>query len=734
MNPSSDPRPAGRAPGRAVLAAFTLALLLGACGGSGEDIPAAAVADRSPASEPSDDVEERRFALWGPGEGAKVQAEQAAQDPWADGSTVQLIVQLNPAAVFVNERLALLGAAGAGESGDAAALRARQLAAKVRAVASASQAVLARSVLGQAPGAVVRQQFSHAVEGFVLSVPWAQADAVAAALARNPAVDSVEPDRSFTVGQSSAGLRTLDTRAWGVDRIDQRAAQLDGVFRHTLDGSGVNLYVVDTGINPHQQFGSRLAPGFSAIDDGRGTGDCNGHGTHVAGTAAGQTLGVAPGARVVPVRVMTCTGSSSGSSVLSGLDWIAAQGARPAVVNLSLGGPASSAIDAATQRLMTVGFSVVAAAGNTNVDACLQSPGRAAGVITVAASDRTDAKAAFSNWGPCVALWAPGTAIASAGHASASDIVTMNGTSMAAPHVAGAVALLLQAQPAAAPSQTRQQLLAQASADLVSGAPAGMTRHLLFAGQDGSASPPPASPGAVQPGPTPSPAPAPAATPPAVVVRSVALTTLVPTPGSWKASAAVTVVDQLGRPVAGAKVHGRFSNSSKETICTSDATGLCMLNSSTVPWLTVPLLGVAVTQVKSPALPYTGGGPRSAQVARPAAPQATLAALSGTMHRSKPAAVNWTPHFQVTVLDEKGQPLRSVKVQALMQVHSGARVAALKSLSCVTTAAGGCRLAWNGIKLDASHTGATVQVQDLQRNFLVYRPGALTSASVGRVQ
>ena len=715
-------------PLRTATALAALALALAACGGdvdtaSPEPLAADIEAEAGAIHEPSATVDDRQFTLWSPGDEAAVLAEQRQTDPQADGSEVRLIVRLNPAAVLQGDRVATLGHTGNGESGDAAALRASQLAAKVSAVASTARAVVASSVLQAAPGAVVRQQFSHAVEGFVLTVPWGQAAAVADALARNPAVDAVEPDRVFSVGQSAPGVRTLDARAWGVDRIDQRASALDGSFRQTLTGSGVSIYVLDTGINPHNEFGSRLAAGYSTIQDGRGTRDCHGHGTHVAGTAAGATLGVAPAATVVPVRVMDCAGSSSGSSVLAGMDWVAAHGARPGVVNMSLGGSASSTLDAAAQRLMTAGFSVVAAAGNSNVDACTQSPARAAGLVTVAASDRADAKATFSNWGACVALWAPGTAIASAGHSSATAVVAMNGTSMAAPHASGAVALLLQGSPALAPAQVRQQLLAQASANTVAGAPGSMTRSLLYAGLEGA----PAT-GPTLPVPVPVPTPAVAQ----VQLHAITMSTSVPSIGAWKAAAAVRVVDARGQAVRGAKVAGRYSHMSATVSCTTAADGSCSLASAAAPWSTLPVLGFAVTGVTGTQMAYTGGGARSAQVVRPNAPVARVTALTGTMVRSSPTAATWSPQFLPTIQDERGTPVAGATVQAVMQVHAGARVVGLQMLSCKTGTAGQCKLAWSGPSLNATHTGAVVQVLGVQRSFLAYQPGAVATASVGR--
>ena len=711
-------------PVRAAVAAAACAALLALAGCGGGDAGGALPPDAATAgAEPADAVEQRVFTLWADGEAAALQAEQRALLPEAGDDMLHLVVRLNPAAVFTSQRATVLAVRSTGVSqtpqtpqapevapGDAAALRAGQLAAQVQAVDRATQAVLAQSVLQAAPGAVLRQQFAHAVEAFVVAVPWAQAEAVAAALARNPAVDAVEPDRAVSVEQAAASVRALDARAWGVDRIDQRTRQYDRSFRQTLTGSGVSVYVLDTGINPHNEFGSRLDAGFSSIQDGRGTRDCHGHGTHVAGTAAGATLGVAPDARVVPVRVMGCSGSSVGSSVLAGLDWVAAHGTRPAVVNLSLGGAASSTLDAAAQRLMAAGFSVVAAAGNNNVDACTQSPGRADGVITVAASDQADVRAGFSNWGRCVALWAPGTAIGSAGHAAPNAVVTMSGTSMAAPHAAGAVALLLQDSPDLVPAQVRQQLLGQATAQAISGIGGSMTRSLLFAGQDGGSTQLPAT----------------------VAVGGITLTTQVPAVGSWKAVAQVLVVDGAGAAVSGARVAVRFSNATTALVCTTAASGRCSVTSAAVSWSRVPQLGVAVASVQAAPRVDSGAGSRSAQVARPAAPVASISALSGSMVRSSPSAVNWTPQFLATVRNEAGALVAGATVQATVQVHAGARVVSQRTLQCQTGTGGQCRLVWNGTALNASHTGAVVQVLNVRRDFLVYSPGAITTARVGR--
>ncbi len=683
-------------------------LLLAACGGGSAPEQAGAV-DAVATAAPAPD---RRFVLWQPGREADMRAEQALLSGDVNSDELRLVVRMNPAAVQPAGRATMAGS-GSGEGGDAAAQRARDLAAKADAVARAADDVMAQSIRAAAPTASVRQHFAHAIEGFVVVVPFGQAQAVADALARNPAVDAVELDRAITLEQAVT-TRTLDSRAWGVDRIDQRARAFDGAFRSARSGQGVTAYVVDTGVSPHNEFGTRLKSGFSAVNDGNGTRDCHGHGTHVAGTTAGQTLGVAAGASVVPVRVMDCRGSGSSTSVLAGLDWIAANGTRPGVVNMSLGGPAFSSLDAAAQRLVAAGFTVVAAAGNSNVDACTQSPGRASGLVTVAASDNADAKAAFSNTGACVALWAPGTGIASAGIASASAVVSMSGTSMAAPHAAGAAALLLQAQPTATAAQVRARLLQDATPNAVLGLTTSMTKALLFAGDTSTAPPLPAN----------------------VPVRpqAVTLATSVPAIGLWAASATVKVVNAQGAAVAGARVVGRFSHMTADVSCTTAANGSCSLASAAAPWGTTARIGFAVTGLSGPQMADAGGGVRSAQVAQPAAPVASVSALSGQIVRAAATSPNWTPQFTVALADAQRAPVAGAVVQAQISIHSGARVVGLQLLSCQTAANGQCRLAWSGPTLGSVHTGAVVEVKAVSRPFLVYQAGTLTKASVGTVR
>jgi len=297
------------------------------------------------------------------------------------------------------------------------------------------------------------------------------------ALRRNPRIAGVEPDSRVTIDASQTGA------PWGLDRIDQRALPLSGSFNYSNGSTAVMAYVVDTGVlASHTEFAGRVVAGFSSISDANGTTDCNGHGTHVAGTIAGTTYGVAKTASVVPVRVLDCAGSGTWSGVIAGLDWIVAhhQAGVPAVANMSLGGGASSSVDAAVQSVINDGVTVVVAAGNSNSDACTTSPARVPGAITVAASDSTDTRASFSNFGTCVDLFAPGVAVTSAWSNGSTN--TISGTSMASPHVAGAVALLLSSSPTSTPVDLSSRLLNVATQGVVKNPGIGSPNRLLFAG------------------------------------------------------------------------------------------------------------------------------------------------------------------------------------------------------------------------------------------------------------
>jgi subtilisin family serine protease len=322
-------------------------------------------------------------------------------------------------------------------------------------------------------GARISFRYHTALVGFALEIP----EQAVAALRANPQIAAVDPDTPVTTSA------TQPSPPWGLDRVDQRALPLSGSYTYPGDGDGVTAYVIDTGIlATHTDFGGRVRSGYTAINDGRGTTDCNGHGTHVAGTLAGSTHGVAKAASPVPVRVLDCTGSGSMSGVIAGLDWAAADHAAgtPAVANLSLGGPTNSSLDAAVTALVNDGVSVSVAAGNDNVNACTQSPARAAAALTVASSDRTDTRSSFSNFGTCVDVIAPGSAILSDWYTGPTATNTLSGTSMATPHVAGAAAVLLSQQRTLTPAQVASRLVGSATTGVVRNPGTGTANRLLF--------------------------------------------------------------------------------------------------------------------------------------------------------------------------------------------------------------------------------------------------------------
>lgn len=323
------------------------------------------------------------------------------------------------------------------------------------------------------------RSYNQALRGFVVK---ASDQALARLLADNR-VEYVEEDGYVQTTATQSGA------TWGLDRTDQRDLPLSGTYTYDTTASAVSAYIFDTGIfSGHVDFGGRVGTGFTSINDGNGTNDCNGHGTHVAGTVGGATWGVAKGVNLFPVRVLGCTGSGTKSGVIAGVDWVTANHAKPAVANMSLCGGASSALDTAVNNSIDAGVTYVVASGNGNADACHTSPARVPNALTAASSTSTGARSSFSNWGSCIDLFAPGSSIKSAWHTSATATNTISGTSMASPHIAGVAALYLAVNPGASPSAVHSAIVNSATPNEITDVK-GSPNRLLYSFFDGSTPP-----------------------------------------------------------------------------------------------------------------------------------------------------------------------------------------------------------------------------------------------------
>ncbi len=421
--------------------------------------------------------------------------------------------------------------------------------------------------------------YSTAVKGFAVTLPDPAVDSFLAAMQRNPNVDYVEVDKPVTA-------HTLQTGAtWGLDRSDQRDLPLSGSFSYGSTGAGVTAYVLDTGIRAtHVDFGNRVAPGYTAINDGNGTNDCNGHGTHVAGTIGGSTWGMAKAVTLVPVRVLDCSSWGAYSGMIAGIDWVLANLKGRGVINMSLGGSGSLTLDSAVAKAVSRGVPVVVAAMNNSASACNYSPAREPTAITVAATTSTDARASYSNYGTCVDLFAPGSSIKSAWYSSDTATQLMAGTSMASPHVAGLAALLLESRPTASATAVADAIKAAATVGKVTSAGSGSPNLLLYADAASIVST------TTDTGTTTSPTSTTTTSPTTTTTTSPSISVFVATlTGSsasskkqWRATVTIGVKDTSGAWVPGAVVNGSFSVGGSSVSCTTGSNGTCSVASGMI--------------------------------------------------------------------------------------------------------------------------------------------------------
>lgn len=348
-----------------------------------------------------------------------------------------------------------------------------------------SNAIAVAEELSIVYGGKIDKVFKHALNGYSVEM----SEKEAGTLSYDARIKYIEEDGEVFASTTQTGA------TFGLDRIDQRDRPLDGNYNYTPTGSGVNAYIIDTGIRrTHTLFGGRAFAGYDAIGDGQNTNDCNGHGTHVAGTVGSSTYGVAKAVRLYAVRVLNCQGSGSNSGVIAGVDWVTQNHVSPAVANMSLGGGASTALDNAVNNSVAAGVTFAVAAGNENQNACNVSPARAANAITVGSTTNTDARSSFSNFGSCVDIFAPGSSITSTWSTSDTATNTISGTSMASPHVAGVAALYLQGNPGASAATVTNAIKTTGSTGKLSSIGTGSPNLLLYSLLSGGGGPPPPPP------------------------------------------------------------------------------------------------------------------------------------------------------------------------------------------------------------------------------------------------
>ncbi|MFS8095833.1 S8 family peptidase [Lentzea alba] len=326
--------------------------------------------------------------------------------------------------------------------------------------------------LGSRFGGQIGYVYDAAFKGFSVKM----SDAQARRLAADSSVEYVERDQVMSIQATQ-----VNPPSWGIDRIDQRNLPLDNRYTYNTTGRGVNAYIIDTGVRiTHRDFGGRARNGRDFVDNDNVAQDGHGHGTHVAGTVAGTLHGVAKEATIHAVRVLNNQGSGTTAGVIAGVNWVAANHVKPAVANMSLGGGANTSLDQAVQGAITRGVTFAVAAGNSNTNAANTSPARVASALTVGSTDRTDRRSTFSNFGPVVDVFAPGTGITSAWATSDTAVNTISGTSMAAPHVAGVAARFLQGGANVTPAQVATAITNNATNGKVTNPGANTTTRLLY--------------------------------------------------------------------------------------------------------------------------------------------------------------------------------------------------------------------------------------------------------------
>lgn len=438
--------------------------------------------------------------------------------------------------------------------------------------------------LARSHGGQIQHVYGHAIKGFaaILSAAAVQA------LQNNPNVDYIEQDQTVSLRETPVA-QVENQATWGLDRIDQVTRPLDSAYHYNYQGTGINAFIIDTGIrSDHIEFTGRIKPGFNVAPDSAGvtdsanTADCNGHGTHVSGTVGGTIFGVAKGATLIPVRVLDCTGSGTSSGVIAGVNWVAASNLRPAVANMSLGmSGVSTAVNSAVAGAVGKGVVMVVAAGNSNVNACSASPASEPSAITVGATTSNDARASYSNFGPCLDIFAPGSSITSAWYSAANAAAILSGTSMAAPHVTGIAALALAANPAATPTEIAFFLTSKASANQLTGIGTGSPNLLAYSLAAGA--------------------------PTSIAKQVVAVKSIAASSAKkktyWTAGATVSIRDiSTGAAVANATVSGNFNPGGSKS-CMTASTGSCNLASDRLS-LTTLASTLSVTNVSGVNMAY----------------------------------------------------------------------------------------------------------------------------------